>query len=80
LAPLTRVEAEHMLETTWAGRRLAGFRHMAAGDQEAAIQALIRLGQLAIDFPQIAEVEVNPLRVMEQGALALDIRLRLAVK
>jgi acetyltransferase len=67
-----------MLETTWAGRRLAGFRHMAAGDREAAIQALIRLGQLAIDFPHIAEVEVNPLRVMQQGALALDIRLRLA--
>ncbi|MGD8822638.1 MAG: acetate--CoA ligase family protein, partial [Anaerolineales bacterium] len=78
LAPLTRVEAEYMLETTWAGRRLAGFRHMAAGDREAAIQALIRLGQLAIDFPHIAEVEVNPLRVMQQGALALDIRLRLA--
>jgi acetyltransferase len=77
LAPLTRVEAEYMLESTWAGRRLAGFRHMAAGDQEAAIQALIRLGQLMVDFQEIAEVEVNPLRVMEQGAQALDIRLRL---
>lgn len=77
LAPLNRVEAEYMLETTWAGRRLAGFRHVAAGDREAVIQALIRLGQLAIDFPQIAEVEVNPLRVMQQGAQALDIRLRL---
>jgi acetyltransferase len=78
LAPLTRVEAEYMLESTWAGRRLAGFRHMAPGDQEAVIQALIRLGQLAIEFPDIAEVEVNPLRVMGEGALALDIRLRLS--
>lgn len=78
LAPLTRVEAEHMLESTWAGRRLAGFRHMAPGDRETVIQALIRMGQLATEFPQIAEVEVNPLRVMQKGALALDIRLRLS--
>jgi acetyl coenzyme A synthetase (ADP forming)-like protein len=76
LAPLTRVDAEHMLESTWAGRRLAGFRHMASGDREAVIQALIRLGQLAVEFPEVAEVEVNPLRVMRDGALALDIRLR----
>jgi hypothetical protein len=33
---------------------------------------LIRLGQLAADFPQLAEIEINPVRVLSQGAFAVD--------
>jgi hypothetical protein len=40
---------------------------------------VLRLAQLAVDQPELAEVEVNPLRAYEvgQGASALDVRLRL---
>ncbi|MEW6569395.1 MAG: acetate--CoA ligase family protein [Chloroflexota bacterium] len=82
LAPLTRREAEELLEETWAGRRLRGYRSTPPADREAALQAVLRLGQLAVDFPEILEAEINPLRVLPEGrgALALDVRLRLAVR
>jgi acetyltransferase len=69
-----------MLEDTWAGRRLRGFRNLPAADREAVLAAIKRLGQLAADFPQLAEIEINPLRVFPdgQGAAALDVRMRLA--
>jgi acetyltransferase len=79
LAPLTRRDAEALLENTWAGRKLRGFRSLPPADREAALQALFRLAQLAADFPQLAEIEINPLRVLPagQGVLALDVRARL---
>jgi acetyl coenzyme A synthetase (ADP forming)-like protein len=80
LAPITHEEAEHMLESTWAGRKLHGFRNIPAGDRDAVKEVLFRLAQLAADFPQLAEVEINPLRVMPagQGAFAVDVRVRVA--
>jgi acetyltransferase len=80
LAPLSRVEAEGLIESTQAGRRLSGYRNVPPADREAVVEALLRVAQLAIDQPEIAELEVNPLRVFERGngATALDVRLRLA--
>jgi acyl-CoA synthetase (NDP forming) len=79
LAPLTQTEAESLLQNTWAGRKLAGYRNVAAGDETAVKNIILRLGQLAADCPQLAEIEINPLRVFEngRGALALDVRARL---
>jgi acetyl coenzyme A synthetase (ADP forming)-like protein len=79
LAPITRHEVEDLLAQTWAGRRLQGYRNMPPADREAVIDALLRIGQMAVDLPKIMEVEINPLRVLsgENGALALDLRLRL---
>jgi acetyltransferase len=79
LAPISRAEADRMMESTWAGRRLRGYRNIPPGDREAVLEALVRLGQLGMDNPQVMEVEVNPLRVypVGQGAVVLDARLRL---
>jgi acetyltransferase len=78
LAPLTPTEADELLAATWAGRKLRGYRNLPPADLVAAREALLRLGQLMTDFPEIAELEVNPLRVLTQGVLALDVRGRLA--
>jgi len=80
LAPLTPQDADWMLETTWAGRKLRGFRNLPPADQHAVVQAIVLLGQLSADFPQLAEIEINPLRVFpdSQGAAALDVRIKLA--
>ena len=80
LAPLGRAEAESMLESTWAGKKLHGFRNLPAADRQAVLDALLRLAQLAADFPRLAEIEINPLRVLAdgQGAVALDVRARIA--
>ena len=69
-----------MLAHTWAGRKLAGFRNLPPADRAAVLDALYRLAQLSADFPQLAEVEINPLRVLVdgEGVVAVDVRLRLA--
>lgn len=74
LAPITRGEAERMLEDTWAGRKLRGFRNLPAVDRPAVLETLARLAQLAADFPELAEIEINPLRVLPRGVYALDAR------
>ncbi|OGT26303.1 MAG: hypothetical protein A2Z17_01695 [Gammaproteobacteria bacterium RBG_16_66_13] len=78
LAPLTLREAEALIDGTWAGRKLHGVRGQPPADREAVVRAVLAIGQMAIDLPQLAEVEVNPLRVHPEGkgALALDIRMR----
>ncbi|MEJ2750879.1 MAG: acetate--CoA ligase family protein, partial [Anaerolineae bacterium] len=76
---ITRQEAEEMLQSTWAGHKLAGYRQIEAVDETAVINILIRLGQLAADFPQLAEIEINPVRVLEKGAWAVDVRGRLKI-
>jgi len=79
LGPLSRVEAEGLIDSTQVGRRLRGNRGVPPADREAVVEALLRLAQLVVDQPEIAEVEINPLRVFEEGggATALDVRLRL---
>jgi acyl-CoA synthetase (NDP forming) len=79
LAPLTDQEVMWMLENTWAGRRLEGFRNLPPADRKSVVEAIINLGQLASDFPQLIEIEINPLRVFpdSQGTAALDVRIRL---
>ena len=79
LAPLSREEAEAMVDATFAGRKLRGYRNVPPADRQAAIDALLRLAQFAADFPQVEEVEINPLRVQlqSQGAVAVDVRMKI---
>lgn len=77
LAPITPAEARAMIDETAAGRLLTGFRGQPVADLDAVVSCLCRISQLALDFPQIQEIEVNPLLVFPggQGALALDGRV-----
>lgn len=76
IAPLTRSQAERMMEDTQLGRRLKGWRNIPAADREAVIEIILRMSQIACDFPQISELEINPLFVLPegQGAYAVDVR------
>jgi acetate---CoA ligase (ADP-forming) len=80
LAPITTEESENLLRSTWAGRKLAGFRSMPPADREAVLMIIRRLARLAADFPQLAEIELNPVRVLPagEGAFAVDVRARWA--
>ncbi len=79
LAPLSDDEAASLLDATWAGRRLYGFRNLPPADRQATIDVIRRVAQLAADFPQIAEIEINPLRVLPDGGgvYAVDVRASL---
>ncbi len=76
LGPLTQAEAESLMRRTWAGKKLDGFRNIPAVDKSAVAEALVRLSILANEHPEIAEVEINPLRVLSQGAVAIDVRIK----
>jgi len=76
LAPLTRQEAKDLLQQTWAGRKLAGYRNMPPADETAVIDALVNLSWLATKYPQINECEINPLKVLGKGAIAVDVRIK----
>jgi acetate---CoA ligase (ADP-forming) len=77
VAPITRREAEEMLASLRGYALLEGARGQAAADIPAVIEALLRLSQLLNDFPQIKEIDINPLRVFPagQGCVALDGRV-----
>ncbi len=79
LAPIDTEDARSMLAETAAGRILQGIRGMKAGDIEAVIEVLRRVGQLAFDFPCINGLDINPLIVGEagHGVWAVDVRVSL---
>jgi acetyl coenzyme A synthetase (ADP forming)-like protein len=76
LAPLNQAEAESMIRKTWAGRKLKGFRNVAPADKASVTDILIKLSQLAVENESIEEIEINPLRVLDKGAVALDVRMK----
>ena len=77
LAPLNQSAAREMIRRTWAGRKLKGFRSIPAVDEEAVVDVLIKLSYLALDHPGVEEIEINPLRVLQKGAVAVDVRMKL---
>ena len=68
VAPLSRDEAMHMLEQTKAFKILKGTRGQNPRDMDSIVDALLRLGQLAVDFPEIEELDINPLFVLDKGS------------
>lgn len=76
LAPLSQAEAREMIQKTWAGRKLKGFRNFPAVDEESVIDALVKLSQLVNEHPEIEEIEINPLRVLVKGCVAVDVRIK----
>jgi acetyltransferase len=77
VAPLTRRDAAGMIREIRSYSLLAGARGAEPADIEALTESLLRLSQLAVDFPQIRELDINPLLVGPQnkGVLAVDCRL-----
>jgi acyl-CoA synthetase (NDP forming) len=67
VAPLSREVAVGMIEQTKAWEILKGLRGRAPRDIDSIVDALIRLGKLAEDFPEIEELDINPLFVLDQG-------------
>jgi acetyltransferase len=80
LAPITSEEALQMLTATRSFALLKGARGHRGVDVNAIAAGLQRISQLATDFPEIAELDINPLMVGEIGTepIAADARITLA--
>jgi succinyl-CoA synthetase beta subunit len=77
LAPLTDADAEDLLETGPLARLIAGFRGAAPLDRAALMDLLHRLSALAVDLPELAELDLNPILADDRGYHAIDRRVRL---
>jgi acetyltransferase len=82
IAPFSPQEAGGMLEEIRARALLDGVRGQPPADKDALVDALLRVGQLAQDFPEIVELDINPLVVYPhgEGVIAIDMRLVLREK
>ncbi|MBN1684237.1 MAG: acetate--CoA ligase family protein [Gammaproteobacteria bacterium] len=76
-APLTREDAIRMINSLRSSALFKGVRGQKSSDQEKMIECIGRLSQLVQDFPQIVELDINPLLVLPegQGAKVLDARM-----
>lgn len=81
IAPVSRVEAMEMVHEIRAYSLLRGVRGEASADIAAIVQAIQRIAQLVTDFPEIVELDINPLLAFDQGrgVMGLDMRLILDV-
>jgi len=77
LAPIKELSAYNMIESTKASKLLSGVRGEKPSDINSIVECLQRLSQLVTDFPEIQELDVNPLLVFEQekGCKAVDARI-----
>lgn len=78
LPPLNTSLARSLIGRTRISRLLQGYREVPAADHDAIVHVLLAVSQLLSDLPEIAELDINPLVVNHEGALALDARVRLS--
>ncbi|NUS84563.1 MAG: CoA-binding protein [Streptomyces sp.] len=78
LAPASRDDALSMLDSIRAAEVLRGVRGGAAVDREALADLVVRVSRLAADFPEVAEVDLNPVFASASGVLAADVRILLS--
>ncbi len=75
LPPMNRLLARRMMQETRAWTLLQGYRNRPPADMERLEEIIIRLSQLLIDFPQIAELDMNPVLIKDGKLVAVDARI-----
>ena len=79
IAPLTRTDIQSMITEIKSFPILAGARGQRPADLEALEDLIARVTQIALDFPEVQELEVNPLLLGDEGegAWAVDALITL---
>ncbi len=75
LAPATRDDAASMLDGIQAAEMLRGVRGGKPVKREALQDLIVNVSQLVTDFPEISEMDLNPVFASESGAIAADVRI-----
>jgi acetyl coenzyme A synthetase (ADP forming)-like protein len=75
LAPASREDAVSMLDSIQAAEILRGVRGAQAFDRDALAEMIVRVSALVTDFPEIAELDLNPVFATGRGATAADVRV-----
>ncbi|MEM3725922.1 MAG: GNAT family N-acetyltransferase [Candidatus Bathyarchaeia archaeon] len=75
LPPLNQTLARRLMEETKVYQLLKGYRNMPPANVKLLEEILVRFSQMLVDFPQLAEVDINPLLIDEKEAFILDARI-----
>jgi acetyl coenzyme A synthetase (ADP forming)-like protein len=75
LAPATKADALSMLDGIAAAEILKGVRGAPAVRRDALAAMIVNVSQLIADFPEIAEMDLNPVFASKNGAIAADVRI-----
>ena len=75
LAPASKEDALSMLDSLAASEVLKGVRGAKGVNREALALLIQRVSELVTDFPEISELDLNPVFATEQGAIAADVRI-----
>jgi len=75
LPPLNQTLAKMLMQDTRVYKMLQGFRGKPAADFEGIEEILVNFSNLIVDFPEIAEIDINPLAIANGKATALDARI-----
>lgn len=74
---LTSEEIDEQIDDTKVATLLKGYRGEEPSDIDAVKDAIKRVAKLTLDFPEISELDINPIFVYENGSSALDIKIKL---
>jgi acetyl-CoA synthetase (ADP-forming) len=75
IAPITQEEAMDMITGVKAYPLLKGYRNTPPADIEAIVDVLLRTSKLVMDYPEIKELDLNPVMAYEKGAKTVDARI-----
>jgi acetyltransferase len=75
LPPLNTTLIRRMMEETKVYRLLKGYRGSAPVDLKRLDETILQFSQLLVDFPQIKEIDINPMLISEKEASILDARI-----
>ena len=75
IAPITELDAREMITEVKAYPILRGYRGQPPADIEAIVQILLNTSRLMMDYPEIKELDLNPIMVYEKGAKTVDARI-----
>lgn len=73
--PLNQALAHQMIQSTKVSKLLSGYRGAEPVDMEMLERTLVKMSYLLVDFPEISEMDINPLQVRPDGLCALDARI-----
>ncbi len=77
LPPVDRRDAEAALAALRTWPLLNGYRGEAAVDVDALVDLIVRVGDFAVDRPDVVELDLNPVVLTPDGPRCVDVKLRL---
>ena len=77
LTPVTTTEAQEMLKSIKTAKLLEGFRGEKGVHKDGIIETILRISQLVVDFPEILELDLNPIIAFETSVSVIDARMKI---